>query len=320
MAIKVLPSHLSASPEVRQRFEREAKTSRNSLTRTSARFTTSAAKAKPSIWSRVSGGGNAGGAAREGTASLDQVLKIGSQIAEDLDAAHRMGIVHRDLKPGDVMITKSGARVLDFGLAKLREEEEQPAASRLSALATRDAPLTAEGTILGTVQYMAPEQLEGKTADARTDIFAFGVMLYETVTGKKAFSGASQASLLSAILATEPPPVSASQAMSPPALDRLVRTYLAKDPEHRWQSARDIALQIAMISEAREAAPVPAPGALRRSAPWVIAASVLSLAIVLLPGARAADARREPDPILRAASRRRRVHELGGGVRSSALA
>ncbi|HLN58123.1 MAG TPA: protein kinase [Thermoanaerobaculia bacterium] len=288
VAIKVLPSHLSASPDVRQRFEREAKTiSQLSHPNICALYDVGREGETEYLVLEYLEGETLAQRLAKGPLPLDQALKIGSQIAEALDAAHRMGIVHRDLKPGNVMVTKSGARVLDFGLAKLREEDAQPAASRVSALATRDAPLTAEGTILGTVQYMAPEQLEGRKADARADIFAFGVTLYETVTGRKAFSGASQASLLSAILATEPPPVSASQAMSPPALDRLVETCLAKDPEHRWQSARDIALQIAMISEARDAAPAPAPGAFRRSAPWVIAASVLSLAIVLLLRARA---------------------------------
>src|SRR5262249_49522717 len=155
----------------------------------------------------------------------EQTLRNGIEIADALDRAHRAGIVHRDLKPGNVMLTKSGVKLLDFGLAKAMAPAQ--AKGTLTSLPTQQG-LTQEGTILGTFQYMAPEQLEGKEADARSDIFAFGAVLYETATGKKAFSGSSQASLISAILRDDPLPISQVQPMSPPALDRVVRGCLAK--------------------------------------------------------------------------------------------
>src|SRR5262249_55620564 len=180
----------------------------------------------------------------------EQTLRFGQQIADALDKAHRQGIVHRDLKPGNVMITKAGVKLLDFGLAKAMSPAA-PAGS-LTALPTQQG-LTQEGTILGTFQYMAPEQLEGKEADSRSDIFALGAVLYEMATGRKAFSGTSQASLISSIMKEDPPPVSSIQAMSPPALDRVVRTCLAKDPEDRWQSAHDVGNELKWIAEGSQA-------------------------------------------------------------------
>lgn len=166
------------------------------------------------------------------------------QIGEGLEKAHRQGVVHRDLKPGNIMLTKDGAKLLDFGLAKLGAPDTVVAES---ALATEDKPLTAEGTLLGTVQYMAPEQLEAKEADARTDVFAFGAVLYEMITGSKAFEGKSQATLISAIMSSEPRHLSKLQANSPPALDRTVAKCLAKDPEERWQTARDLVDELQWI-------------------------------------------------------------------------
>jgi Tol biopolymer transport system component len=185
-----------------------------------------------------------------GALPLDQTLRFGTEIADALDNAHRQGIVHRDLKPGNVMLTRSGVKLLDFGLAK----GLSPAAPAggLTALPTQ-ANLTQEGTILGTFQYMAPEQLEGKEADGRTDIFAFGTVLYEMATGKKAFSGANQASLISAILRDDPQPISEAQPTSPVALDRVVKTCLAKDPEERWQSASDLKRELRWIGESSQA-------------------------------------------------------------------
>jgi Tol biopolymer transport system component len=182
----------------------------------------------------------------KGPLPLEQTLRYGMQIADALDKAHRQGIVHRDLKPGNVMLTKTGVKLLDFGLAKAVAPATQQ--SSLTALPTQHA-LTQEGTILGTFQYMAPEQLEGKEADARTDIFAFGCVLYEMATGKKAFSGATQASLISSILRDDPQPISQVQAMSPPALDRVVQKSLAKDPEDRWQNAGDLGSELKWIAE-----------------------------------------------------------------------
>lgn len=183
-----------------------------------------------------------------GALPLRQVLGLGEQIATALAAAHRKGIAHRDLKPGNIMVTASGAKLLDFGLAKTLRPGD--AAETLTSGPKAEPDITREGAILGTIPYMAPEQLEGKDADARSDIFSLGSVLYEMATGRRAFSGASQASLMSAILSAEPPPVSAIQPMAPPALDHLVRTCLAKEPDERWQNAGDVARQLRWIAEA----------------------------------------------------------------------
>ena len=180
----------------------------------------------------------------KGALPLDQALTIAIEIADALDKAHRQGIVHRDLKPANIMLTKAGAKLLDFGLAKLKPVDQ---VGGLSAMATQSAGLTGEGKILGTLQYMAPETLEGKEADARTDIFAFGATVYEMVTGHKAFSGESQASLIAAILDRVPEPMSTLQSVTPARLDEIVTTCLAKDPDDRWQSARDVGRELSRI-------------------------------------------------------------------------
>ena len=182
-----------------------------------------------------------------GALPLDQALQIAVQIADALDTAHRATIVHRDLKPGNVMLAKTGAKLLDFGLAK-STTTGRSGVTGLSMLPTTPPGLTAQGTILGTFQYMAPEQLEGHEADARTDIFAFGAVLFEMLTGRKAFEGRSQASLIGAILKDDPPPPSSLQPLAPDALDRLVRICLAKDPDDRWQSARDLHRELAWLA------------------------------------------------------------------------
>ena len=177
-----------------------------------------------------------------------QAVHYAVEIAGALDAAHRRGVVHRDLKPGNIMLTRAGAKLLDFGLARA-DPEATPGISGVSATPTHTRALTAEGTVVGTVQYMAPEQLEGKPADARSDLFAFGAVLYEMATGRKAFQGKSQASLIAAILASEPPPLATLQPLAPPALERVVRGCLAKDPEQRLQSAHDLMLELKWIAE-----------------------------------------------------------------------
>jgi serine/threonine protein kinase/Tol biopolymer transport system component len=182
----------------------------------------------------------------KGPLPIDQALQLAVQISGALDKAHRAGIVHRDLKPGNIMLTKQGAKLLDFGLAKATTAGSTAA---LSMLPTTPPGLTAQGTILGTFQYMSPEQLEGQDADERTDIFAFGAVLYETVTGRKAFEGKSQASLISAIMSSSPPAVSSLQTVAPPALDRVIATCLEKQREDRFQSARDLSLQLRWIAE-----------------------------------------------------------------------
>ncbi len=246
VAVKVLPQHLSSSPEVRQRFEREAKTiSQLSHPHICALYDVGNQDGIEYLVMEYLEGDTLADRLSKGPLPLEQTLRFGMEIADALDRAHRQGIVHRDLKPGNIMITRSGVKLLDYGLAKALAPPSP--ASNLTALPT-ETPLTEQGAILGTLQYMAPEQLEGKEADARADIFAFGAVLYEMATGKKAFSGKSHASLIGAILRDEPSSISSVQPMTPPALDRIVKTCLAKEPEDRWQSARDVALQIRDVS------------------------------------------------------------------------
>src|SRR5882762_6470796 len=183
----------------------------------------------------------------KGPLPVDQVLKYGMQIADALDKAHRSGVVHRDLKPGNIMLTPTGAKLLDFGLAK-------PAAAiaslvTMTATAAKPSPATEEGTIVGTFQYMSPEQIEGKGLDGRSDIFSLGAVLYEMMTGQHAFPGKSQLSVASAILEKEPTAISTVKPMTPPALDYAIRRCLAKDPEERWQTARDHALELKWIGQ-----------------------------------------------------------------------
>jgi Tol biopolymer transport system component len=279
VAVKVLPSHLSASADSRQRFEREAKTiSQLSHPHICALYDVGREKDVEYLVMELLEGETLAERLAKGPLALEQTLRFGTQIADALDKAHRQGIVHRDLKPGNVMLTKTGVKLLDFGLAKAMAPSSSP---QLTSLPTQQN-LTQEGTILGTFQYMAPEQLEGKDADARTDIFSLGAVLYEMATGKKAFSGASQASLISSIMTADPPPIASAQPMSPPALDRVVKTCLAKDPEDRWQSAADVARELKWIGEG-SAAGVAAPVAVssRRRSREVIAWTLAALAIVV---------------------------------------
>ncbi len=285
VAVKVLPAHLSSSPESRQRFEREAKTiSQLSHPHICALYDVGSEGEIEYLVMEYLEGESLGDRLGKGAMPLDQTLRYGVEIADALDKAHRQGIVHRDLKPGNVMITKSGVKLLDFGLAKAMAPAAQP--SSLTSLPTvaGAANLTQAGTILGTFQYMSPEQLEGKEADARTDIFALGAVLYEMVTGRKAFSGTSQASLISAIMKEEPAPISGIQPMSPPALDRVVRTCLSKDPEDRWQSARDVSNELKWIAEGSQAG-VPTKVSARRKSrertAWALAALAAAAAVVL---------------------------------------
>ncbi|HLN57729.1 MAG TPA: serine/threonine-protein kinase, partial [Thermoanaerobaculia bacterium] len=297
VAVKVLPSHLAASAEVRQRFEREAKTiSSLSHPHICALYDVGNQDGVEYLVMEYLEGETLSERLVKGPLAFEQVLRYGLEIADALDKAHRQGIVHRDLKPGNVMITKSGVKLLDFGLAKA----VAPATpQQLTSFPTQMGPsLTQEGTILGTFQYMAPEQLEGKEADGRTDIFAFGALLYEMATGRRAFSGKSQASLISSIMGSEPPPVSTVAPMAPPAFDRVVRTCLAKDPDDRWQTAHDIAVQLKWIAEGSQGAIVGRPAAPRRERLAWGAFAVAAIAALVL-GVLVARQRREPSALFR---------------------
>ncbi len=338
VAIKVLPGHLSSNPTLRQRFDREARAvsglnhphictlhdigSENGLD-----FLVMERLEGETLTVRI----------QRGPLPPEETLRVAIQIADALDKAHRQGVIHRDLKPGNIMLTRSGAKLLDFGLAKYVEtdgsvpgageaatsERTPPGAAagppagaapgngRLhradlppspTALPTAHSPLTTEGTVVGTFQYMAPEQLEGREADARSDIFAFGVVVYEMLSGRRAFEGRTQASLAAAVLKETPRPLSELQPVTPPALERLVATCMAKDPEERWQTVHDLLLQLRWIAEGGSRAGVPAPVAVRRRlrerVGWGVAAVALAASVVLaVASVRLAQRER---PVLRA--------------------
>src|SRR5246127_4793777 len=249
VAVKILPDHLADRSELRERFEREARTIASlNHPHICTLFDIGQQDGIDYLVMEYLEGETLARRLQKSPLPLEQVLQYAIEIADALDKAHRKGVTHRDLKPGNIMLTKSGTKLLDFGLAKLKQEVA-PANVQLSQLPTANDPLTAQGTIVGTLQYMAPEQLEGKEVDARTDIFAFGVVVYEMATGKKAFEGKSQASVIGAILETDPPLMSSLQPMTPPALDRVVKTCLAKEPDGRWQTASDLCGELKWIAE-----------------------------------------------------------------------
>ncbi len=256
VAVKVLPEHLSKDPGLRQRFEREARaaSSLNHPHICTLHDVGSQDGVDFLVMEYLEGETLASRLAR-GPLPLDEALRCAIQIADALDKAHRQGLVHRDLKPSNVMLTKTGAKLLDFGLAK--STAAATAAAPLTQAATATSPLTAAGTLVGTFQYMAPEQIEGAEADVRSDIFAFGLVLYEMVTGRRAFEAKTQASLIAAILEREPQPISALAPMPPPALERLVKTCLAKDPQQRRQTVHDVLLDLRWIAEGGSQAGVP---------------------------------------------------------------
>jgi Tol biopolymer transport system component/predicted Ser/Thr protein kinase len=282
VAVKVLPTHLADRSELRERFEREARTIASlNHPHICTLHDIGQQNGIDYLVMEYLEGETLAQRLQKGALPLEQVLQYAIEISDALDKAHRKGVTHRDLKPGNIMLTKAGTKLLDFGLAKLKQEVA-PANVQLSQLPTVNDPLTARGTIVGTLQYMAPEQLEGMEVDARTDIFAFGAVVYEMATGKKAFEGKSQASLIAAILEREPPPMSSLQPMTPPALDRVVKKSLRKDPDERWQSAHDVTDELKWIAEGRSQAGISAPAFTRRRGLLSNARAAWSVAAVLL--------------------------------------
>ncbi len=292
VAIKVLPAQLSADPERKARFQREAKTiSALQHPHICVLYDVGAQEGVDYLVMEYLEGETLAARLAKGALPLDDIVKIGTAVADALDKAHRQGLVYRDLKPGNIMLTKSGAKLLDFGLAKasaaaMPGSPSGSAAPLLSAALTvsspnpTNSPLTSAGSIVGTMQYMSPEQLQGKEADARSDIFAFGAVLYEMATGKRAFTGKSQLSVATAILENDPAPVSSVQAASPPALDTLVATCLAKDPEERFASAHDVGIAlkwVSIVGATLVVAPGRAQGPPLRKTAWVLAAILLVL-------------------------------------------
>jgi Tol biopolymer transport system component len=281
VAIKILPAQFSSDPVRKQRFEREAKAiSSLNHPHICVLHDIGHQDGTDYLVMECVEGETLARRLEKGPLPLDQALKCAAQMAAALDKAHRSGVVHRDLKPANIMLTKSGVKLLDFGLAK-PVSEAFASGQTLSISPATSRPLTAEGTIIGTMQYMSPEHLEGKETDARSDLFSFGAVLYEMLTGKHAFDGKSQASVIAAILEHEPQPVSTFQPMTPPALDRLIRTCLAKDPEERIQTAHDVKLQLQWIAEGDSrpgaAERIPAGRGRWHYAGWLVAGALFLL-------------------------------------------
>jgi serine/threonine protein kinase len=265
VAIKLLPSERLETPRRRiERFRREARAIAR-ITHPHICTLFDVGEDGPAIFLVMEyvDGGTLARRLEDGPLPLAVALRVATQIADALDHAHRHGVVHRDLKPANVMLTGDSVKLLDFGLATLAERNEEAPLD-----ATKSERLTEVGSIAGTVPYMAPEQIEGREADSRTDVFAFGVVFFEMICGRRPFAGDSRASLMAAIVAAEPPALSSLQPRVPAALERLVRRCLAKDPEDRWQTARDMAAELRWIAEAGSGEePVRASaGRLRRAA------------------------------------------------------
>ncbi len=280
VAIKVLPSHLSADAHFRERFDREARAvSSLQHPHICVLHDVGQHEGTDYLVMEYLEGETLAERLLKGPLPTESALRYATEIADALDRAHKHGIVHRDLKPGNIMLTKSGAKILDFGLAKERKVSAIDA-NTMTAMATQAKPLTSEGSIVGTFQYMAPETLEGTEADARSDIFSFGAVLYEMLTGKRAFTGKTQASIIAAILASEPPPIATILPLTPLALDRLVRTCLAKDPDDRFQSAHDVYLQLKWLADGSSTASGQMPVILQRNKREVTLWALLAAAVL----------------------------------------
>ena len=279
VAVKILPKELSADGARKQRFEREAKTiSALNHPNICVLHDVGSQDGLDYLVMECVEGETLAKRLEKGPLALEQVLKYGAQIADGLNKAHRSGVVHRDLKPTNIMLTPTGAKLLDFGLAK----PTAPLASEMT-LTAASSPVTEAGVVVGTFQYMSPEQIEGKEVDGRSDIFSLGAVLYEMLTGRRAFDGKSQLSVASAILEKEPAPLCSIKPVIPPALDHAVKKCLAKSAEERWQSASDLASEMKWISESGGHTAVAAPSAAgesRERLAWLIAFAALVALIV----------------------------------------
>ncbi|HET7442230.1 MAG TPA: protein kinase [Terriglobales bacterium] len=297
VAIKVLPQHLSSNPDRKARFEREAKAiSALNHPHICHLYDVGSEGGTDYLVMELLEGESLDRRLERGLLPLKQALEVGVEIAEALEKAHKSGIVHRDLKPGNIVLTKSGAKLLDFGLAKPSEAAIGAVAGAASGKLTPSTPtmslaalsspaggLTQQGTIVGTFQYMAPECLQGQEADARSDLFSFGCVLYEIVTGKRAFEGKSQLSVLTAILEKEPDPVTTVQPTVPAALDHTIQTCLEKNPEDRAQSAHDLRVQLAWIARTSSSATMATPVTTKKSRTWeALAGAGIAMAVLAI--------------------------------------
>jgi Tol biopolymer transport system component len=293
VAVKILNSALIASPDLKARFEREAKTiSQLNHPNICTLFDVGHQDGIDYLVMEFLQGESLADRLKRGPVPVAEVVKIGSEIAEALDRAHRAGIVHRDLKPGNIMLTKSGAKLLDFGLAKPAEAGAVAGsgsaplisgAMTLTSPTPQQSPLTQQGTLLGTVQYMSPEQVQGKEADTRSDIFAFGSVVYEMATAKRPFEGKSQIKVASAILEDEPLPITSITPALPIALENLVSRMLAKDPDQRWQCAADIKAGLTLVALPAPKAAAARSALWKRLVPWAVAilGCIVALAVFL---------------------------------------
>jgi serine/threonine protein kinase len=289
VAVKVLPAHLSNQPELRERFDREARTiSSLNHPHICTLFDVGRQDGIDFLVMEYLDGETLAERLKKGLLPLDRALSYALDIADALNKAHRQGIVHRDLKPGNIMLTASGPKLLDFGLAKLTVSPSNSSQSFLHAKGSSEGPtvdaLTMQGAILGTLQYMPPEQLEGQDADARADIFAFGAVLYEMITGRAAFEGKSQVTLISAIVSSEPSPASTLRPDTPPLLDHVLKRCLAKDPNARWQTASDLFHELKWIVEEKPFLTVHAAPSTSRATgrAWIALSAILALSLIAL--------------------------------------
>src|SRR5437660_3830718 len=285
VAIKVLPEHLSSSGKFRERFEREARAI-SSLNHPNicTLYDVGHQDGVDYLVMEYLEGETLAGRLDKGTLAPDQVLKYAIEICQGLEMAHRIGVVHRDLKPGNIMLTQSGVKLMDFGLATSSSSRTSAAASLSLTLSSpaANSPLTEKGMIVGTFQYMSPEQVQGKEVDGRSDIFSLGAVLYEMVTGNRAFEGKSQLSVAASILENEPTSIRSVKPMTSPVLDHAIVCCLAKNPEDRWQTARDLALELKWTAESGAQTWIFTPAGQRKTGRQWLAWSIAALLGVTL--------------------------------------